>query len=98
MRLGRKSVGILVMTLVSAILFSSFISVNVLADGGWDGGTTVPVENNTDNDTHKHHDNSARNIAPAILHCRRSYLYVRSSGIGRIGSQEVLIWQKRKAR
>jgi hypothetical protein len=51
MRLSRKSVGIIVITLVSAIFFSSFINVNVLADGGWNGGTTVPVEDNTDNDT-----------------------------------------------
>ena len=49
MRISRKLVGILVITLMSAVLFSPFLTINALADGGWHGGTTVPVQDNITN-------------------------------------------------
>jgi hypothetical protein len=49
MRISRKVVGILVITLMSAVLFSPFMTSSATADGGWQGGTTVPIINNETN-------------------------------------------------
>jgi hypothetical protein len=46
MKFSRKVVGILVITLMSAVLFSPFMTSSATADGGWNGGTTVPVQDN----------------------------------------------------
>jgi hypothetical protein len=49
MRISRKVVGIIIITLMSAVLFSPFMTSSASADGGWNGGTTVPIINNETN-------------------------------------------------